>query len=69
MNGEGMKHAKPTRANPPLTQKQMTDLVMAKEWRTILDKFPGNHADFLSDPDTPTGTEIVNILKPLLRPV
>jgi hypothetical protein len=63
-NAPAQKVAKPTRLNPPLTQKQLTDLVTAKEWRTTLDSFPRRGGGVHDE--GPTGYELVDTLKPLL---
>lgn len=64
-NAPAQKGAKVTRANPPLTQKQLTDLVTAKDWRSQLDAFP-RRGGGAHDADAPTSSEIVNTLTPLL---
>jgi hypothetical protein len=64
-NAPAQKGAKITRANPPLTQRQLTDLVRATEWRSQLDAFP-RRGGGVHDEDAPTGSEIVNTLTPLL---
>ncbi|MDT9682443.1 hypothetical protein RND61_10235 [Streptomyces sp. TRM76323] len=66
-NAPAGKGAAPSREDPPLTQEQLTTLVTAEEWRPLLDSFPrrggGN-----TDPDAPSGFELVNTFKPLLPP-
>lgn len=64
-NAPAEKGAKPTRAEPPLTQKQLTDFVTAKEWHTTLDSFP-RRGGGVHDEDAPSGSEIKDTLIPLL---
>jgi hypothetical protein len=64
-NAPAKKGAKPTRAEPPLTQKQLTDLVKAKEWRTTLDSFPRRGGGVKYE-GVPSGYEIKDTLIPLL---
>ncbi|MFI9585618.1 hypothetical protein ACIHCQ_28085 [Streptomyces sp. NPDC052236] len=64
-NAPAQKGVKPTRADPPLTRKQLTDFVTAREWHTTLDSFP-RRGGGVHDEGAPSGFEIKDTLIPLL---
>lgn len=54
----------PTRATPPLTQRQLTDVLTAKQWQDTLDSFP-RRGGAQADPDAPNGDEVRKVFEGL----
>ncbi|MET9969259.1 hypothetical protein ABZZ80_25840, partial [Streptomyces sp. NPDC006356] len=64
-NAAAGSDAEPTREDPPLSQKQLNDVVTAKEWLTTLDSFP-RRGGGVEDPDAPDSSALLGTLGPLL---
>ncbi|MEH0472370.1 hypothetical protein QA943_26670 [Streptomyces sp. B21-097] len=56
-NAPRQKGAAPSRDNPPLTQRQLTDVVTAKQWQDTLDSLP-RRGGGQTGPGAPNGDEV-----------